>query len=124
MNNNYSFNNHTDFPNLHLKFYITGIEDAPSDTPANSEKEVREDISIQELSNETNNLVGSHEKSLPTKDAHLVYQTRLQPKDYISLCKGETGIFVCGPKGFNSGFKNAIATLSIQKSSQIGRAHV
>lgn len=90
---NYSFNNHTDFPNLHLKFYITGIEDAPSDTSANSEKEVREDISIQELSNETNNLVGSHEKSLPTKDAHLVYQTRLQPKDYISLCKRETGIF-------------------------------
>ncbi|KAG1057847.1 hypothetical protein G6F43_000335 [Rhizopus delemar] len=36
---NYSFNNHTDFPNLHLKFYITGIEDAPSDTSANSEKE-------------------------------------------------------------------------------------
>ncbi|CAO3659566.1 unnamed protein product [Rhizopus stolonifer] len=114
---NHSFNSNQNSPNLHLKLNITGQEETLPDTPKNSVSEMREDINIEELSEDTSAFMSS-EKNLPIQEAELVYQTRIQPKDYIPLCTGDTGLFVCGPGGFNSGFKNAVAR-SIKKSSRI-----
>ncbi|KAI9259295.1 hypothetical protein BY458DRAFT_440529 [Sporodiniella umbellata] len=115
---NYSFNTNQDSPDFHLQLRVTGDEESSSHMDGDDLNEMNEDITVEELSQDGQAILDS-EKKLPKKNADIVYQTRLQPIAYIPLCNGETGMFVCGPGGFNSAFKNVVATSSFKKSSHI-----
>ncbi|PHZ15612.1 uncharacterized protein RHIMIDRAFT_234952 [Rhizopus microsporus ATCC 52813] len=115
---NYTFNHsNTPFPKLHLKLHITGQGDSIDTPSTTTEKEVPEGIDI--TPDKLNTLMDNDTNRSAIKEADIVYQSRLNPNDYLLACTGNAGVFVCGPPGFNSSFKNAVASSSMDKSSHI-----
>ncbi|KAG2229766.1 hypothetical protein BDF21DRAFT_456673 [Thamnidium elegans] len=118
---NHLFESHVRFPNLHIKLHVTSKDAGDVSTrhnlenasTAHSSSDINECIDEQGFVDTKKN-----NQYLQKKTVEVTQGQRLDAKSILSL-QTDIRAYVCGPTGFNASFKNAVASLSIKKSTTV-----